>query len=156
MSLFSIPTSSPINASFSSLQCQSSKLGRDRLTIESVPLSYNDLHDCLLKENLVGPEVPRPVSNPPLKWYNANENCKYLMDARGHSIEKCISFKVHVKRLKDAGEIKFNDIFFSQHNTFTRGNVHTPQTKLCLDSNSSADQPIPYIQGVKLRTKTRY
>ena len=82
---------------------------RDRLTIEPIPLSYSDLYDCLLKENLVGPDVPKPFLNPPPKLYNANETCKYHMATLGHSIERCILFKVHMQRLKDVGKIKFDD-----------------------------------------------
>ena len=89
-----IPVNSLVNASSSSPQSQPNKPRRDRLTIELIPLSCSDLYDCLLKENLVGLEVLKPISNPSPKWYNANETCKYHMDAPGHSIERCISFKV--------------------------------------------------------------
>ncbi|KAJ1395767.1 hypothetical protein SESBI_33111 [Sesbania bispinosa] len=60
-----------------------------------------------LDQHLVAPEVPQPVSNPPPKWYNPVEMCKYHMGAPGHSIEKCWTFKLRVQRLRDAGQLFF-------------------------------------------------
>ncbi|KAJ1392638.1 hypothetical protein SESBI_35595 [Sesbania bispinosa] len=80
---------------------------KERIKIDPVPISYSELYDTLLKANLVAPEVPRPVSNPPPKWYNANECCKFHMGEVGHSIERCLSFKIRVQKLRDIGQVNF-------------------------------------------------
>ncbi|KAJ1388704.1 hypothetical protein SESBI_38897 [Sesbania bispinosa] len=80
---------------------------KERIKIDPVPISYSELYDTLLKANLVAPEVPRPVSNPPPKWYNANERCKFHMGEVGHSIERCLSFKIRVQKLRDIGQVNF-------------------------------------------------
>ncbi|KAJ1415143.1 hypothetical protein SESBI_18333 [Sesbania bispinosa] len=80
---------------------------KERLKIDPVPIPYSDLYDTLLQQHLVAPEVPQPVSNPPPKWYNPAEMCKYHMGAPGHSIEKCWTFKLRVQRLRDAGQLFF-------------------------------------------------
>ncbi|KAJ1430334.1 hypothetical protein SESBI_07824 [Sesbania bispinosa] len=80
---------------------------KERLKIDPVPIPYSDLYDNLLQQHLVAPEVPQPVSNPPPKWYNPAEMCKYHMGAPGHSIEKCWTFKLRVQRLRDAGQLFF-------------------------------------------------
>ncbi|KAJ1428127.1 hypothetical protein SESBI_09127 [Sesbania bispinosa] len=76
---------------------------KERLKIDPVPIPYSDVYDTLLQQHLVAPEVPQPVSNPPPKWYNPVEMCKYHMGAPSHSIEKCWTFKLRVQRLRDAG-----------------------------------------------------
>ncbi|KAJ1425749.1 hypothetical protein SESBI_10827 [Sesbania bispinosa] len=78
---------------------------KERVKIDPVPIPYSDLYDTLLQQHLVAPEVPQPVSNPPPKWYNPAEACKYHMGAPGHSIEKCLTFKLRVQRLRDAGQL---------------------------------------------------
>ncbi|KAJ1439473.1 hypothetical protein SESBI_02411 [Sesbania bispinosa] len=80
-----------------------------RVKIDPVPIPYSDLYDTLLQQHLVAPEVPQPVSNPPPKWYNPAEACKYHMGAPGHSIEKCLTFKLRVQRLRDAGQLFFEE-----------------------------------------------
>ncbi|KAJ1405825.1 hypothetical protein SESBI_25590 [Sesbania bispinosa] len=80
---------------------------KERVKIDPVPIPYSDLYDTLLQQHLVAPEVPQPVSNPPPKWYNPAEMCKYHMGAPGHSIEKCWTFKLRVQRLRDAGQLFF-------------------------------------------------
>ncbi|KAJ1377690.1 hypothetical protein SESBI_48627 [Sesbania bispinosa] len=80
---------------------------KERLKIDPVPIPYSDLYDTLLQQHLVALEVPQPVSNPPPKWYNPAEMCKYHMGAPGHSIEKCWTFKLRVQRLRDAGQLFF-------------------------------------------------
>ncbi|KAJ1433734.1 hypothetical protein SESBI_05877 [Sesbania bispinosa] len=90
-------------------QNQPNQSGRERVKIDPMPISYSELYDTLLKENLIAPEVPRFVSNPPPKWYNANEACKYHMGELGHSIERCISFKICVQKLTDAGKLVFKE-----------------------------------------------
>ncbi|KAJ1435774.1 hypothetical protein SESBI_04723 [Sesbania bispinosa] len=82
---------------------------KERVKIDPVPVPYSDLYDTLLQQHLVAPEVPQPVSNPPPKWYNPAEMCKYHMGAPGHSIEKCWTFKLRVQRLKDAGQLFFEE-----------------------------------------------
>ncbi|KAJ1403408.1 hypothetical protein SESBI_27327 [Sesbania bispinosa] len=54
-------------------------------------------------------EVPQPVSNPPPKWYNPAETCKYHMGTPGHMIEKCWTFKLRVQRLRGAGRLYFKE-----------------------------------------------
>lgn len=66
---------------------------RERPKIDPVPSSYSEIYDTLMKGNMIGPEVPQQVSNPPPKWYNPAENCKYHMGAPGHTIENCWTFK---------------------------------------------------------------
>ncbi|KAJ1412392.1 hypothetical protein SESBI_20513 [Sesbania bispinosa] len=80
---------------------------KERLKIDPVPIPYSDLYVTLLQQHLVAPEVPQPISNPPPKWYNPAEMCKYHMGAPGHSIEKCWTFKLRVQRLRDAGQLFF-------------------------------------------------
>ncbi|KAJ1403786.1 hypothetical protein SESBI_27048 [Sesbania bispinosa] len=80
---------------------------KEKIKIDPVPIPYSDLYDTLLQQHLVAPEVPQPVSNPPPKWYNPAEMCKYHMGAPGHSIEKCWTFKLRVQRLRDAGQLFF-------------------------------------------------
>ncbi|KAJ1412226.1 hypothetical protein SESBI_20603 [Sesbania bispinosa] len=80
---------------------------KERVKIDPVPIPYSDLYDTLLQQHLVAPEVPQPVSNPPPKWYNPAEMCKYHMGAPGHSIEKCWTFKLRVQRLRDVGQLFF-------------------------------------------------
>ncbi|KAJ1392674.1 hypothetical protein SESBI_35631 [Sesbania bispinosa] len=80
---------------------------KEGLKIDPVPIPYSDLYDTLLQQHLVAPKVPQPVSNPPPKWYNPAEMCKYHMGAPGHSIEKCWTFKLRVQRLRDAGQLFF-------------------------------------------------
>ncbi|KAJ1391283.1 hypothetical protein SESBI_36849 [Sesbania bispinosa] len=82
---------------------------KERVNIDPVPIPYFDLYDTLLQQHLVAPEVPQPVSNPPPKWYNPAEACKYHMGAPGHSIEKCLTFKLRVQRLRDAGRLFFEE-----------------------------------------------
>ncbi|KAJ1435773.1 hypothetical protein SESBI_04722 [Sesbania bispinosa] len=82
---------------------------KERVKIDPVPIPYSDLYDTLLQQHLVAPEVPQPVSNPPPKWYNPAEACKYHMGAPGHSIEKCLTFKLRVQRLRDAGQLFFEE-----------------------------------------------
>ncbi|KAJ1407676.1 hypothetical protein SESBI_24150 [Sesbania bispinosa] len=82
---------------------------KERVKIDPVPIPYSDLYDTLLQQHLVAPEVPQPVSNPPPKWYNPAEACKYHMGAPGHSIEKCLTFKLQVQRLRDAGQLFFEE-----------------------------------------------
>ncbi|KAJ1440988.1 hypothetical protein SESBI_01668 [Sesbania bispinosa] len=82
---------------------------KERVKIDPVPIPYSDLYDTLLQQHLVAPEVPQPVSNPPPKWYNPSEACKYHMGAPGHSIEKCLTFKLRVQRLRDAGQLFFEE-----------------------------------------------
>ncbi|KAJ1427424.1 hypothetical protein SESBI_09677 [Sesbania bispinosa] len=82
---------------------------KERLKIDPVPVPYSDLYDTLLQQHLVTPEVPQPVSNPPPKWYNPAKMCKYHMGAPGHSIEKCWTFKLQVQRLRDAGQLFFEE-----------------------------------------------
>ncbi|KAJ1394642.1 hypothetical protein SESBI_34018 [Sesbania bispinosa] len=82
---------------------------KERVKIDPVPVPYSDLYDTLLQQHLVAPEVPQPVSNPPPKWYNPAEACKYHMGAPGHSIEKCLTFKLRVQRLRDAGQLFFEE-----------------------------------------------
>ncbi|KAJ1411091.1 hypothetical protein SESBI_21448 [Sesbania bispinosa] len=67
---------------------------KERVKIDPVPIPYSDFYDTLLQQHLVAPEVPQPVSNPPYKWYNPAEACKYHMGSPGHSIEKCLTFKL--------------------------------------------------------------
>ncbi|KAJ1402778.1 hypothetical protein SESBI_27769 [Sesbania bispinosa] len=78
---------------------------KERVKIDPVPIPYSDLYDTLLQQHLVASEVPQPESNPPPKWYNPAEMCKYHMGAPGHSIEKCWTFKLRVQRLRDAGQL---------------------------------------------------
>ncbi|KAJ1386693.1 hypothetical protein SESBI_40618 [Sesbania bispinosa] len=80
---------------------------KERIKIDPVPISYSELYDTLLKANLVAPEVPKPVSNPPPKLYNANERCKFHMGEVGHSIERCLSFKIRVQKLRDIRQVNF-------------------------------------------------
>ncbi|KAJ1388243.1 hypothetical protein SESBI_39280 [Sesbania bispinosa] len=82
---------------------------KERIKIDPVPISYSEIYDALLKENLVAPEVPQTVSNPPPKWYNSTETCKYHMGAPGHTIEKCWTFKHRVQRLRDTGKLNFQE-----------------------------------------------
>ncbi|KAJ1433211.1 hypothetical protein SESBI_06151 [Sesbania bispinosa] len=82
---------------------------KERVKIDPVPIPYSDLYDTLLQQHLVAPEVPQPVSNPPPKWYNPAEACKYHMGAPGHSIEKCLTFKLRVQKLRDAGQLFFEE-----------------------------------------------
>jgi len=63
----------------------------------------------LLKQNLVAPDVPQPVSDPPPKWHNSIETCKYHMGAPGHSIKRCLTFKICVQKLKDAEMLVFEE-----------------------------------------------
>ena len=99
----------PADSSLNTPQNQFDRPGRDRLKIDPVPTTYSNIYDALLKENLIAPEVPKPTPNPVPKWYNANETCKYHMGAPGHCIEKCLSFKVRVQRLRDAGKLNFEE-----------------------------------------------
>ncbi|KAJ1421669.1 hypothetical protein SESBI_13623 [Sesbania bispinosa] len=82
---------------------------KERVKIDPVPIPYSDLYDTLLQQHLVAPEVPQPVSNPLPKWYNPVEACKYHMGAPGHSIEKCLTFKLRVQRLRDEGQLFFEE-----------------------------------------------
>jgi len=70
-------------------------------------MTYSQLYDELLKQNLVAPDVPQLISDPPPKWHNPTETCKYYMGALGHSIERCLTFKIRVQKLKDAGRLVF-------------------------------------------------
>ncbi|KAJ1423032.1 hypothetical protein SESBI_12613 [Sesbania bispinosa] len=82
---------------------------KERVKIDPVPIPYSDLYDTLLQQHLVAPEVPQPVSNPPPKWYNPVEMCKYHMGVLGHSIKKCWTFKLRVKKLRDACQLFFKE-----------------------------------------------
>ncbi|KAJ1430133.1 hypothetical protein SESBI_07917 [Sesbania bispinosa] len=55
-----------------------------------------------------GPDV-KPVSNPPPKWYNPAETCKYHMGTPGYTIERCWTFKLIVQKLRDAGQLSFKE-----------------------------------------------
>ncbi|KAJ1376478.1 hypothetical protein SESBI_49902 [Sesbania bispinosa] len=99
--------SCPNNPSFT--QNQFDQPMREKVKIDPVPIPYSELYDALLKQHLVAPEVPQPVSNPPPKWYNPVETCKYHMGAPGHTIEKCWTFKLRVQRLRDAGQLSFKE-----------------------------------------------
>ncbi|XP_057443426.1 uncharacterized protein LOC130735472 [Lotus japonicus] len=82
---------------------------KERPKIDPVPGTYSEIYDTLLKGNMIAPEVPQQVSNPPPKWYNPAENCKYHMGAPGHTIEKCWTFKNRVQKLRDAGYLNFEE-----------------------------------------------
>ncbi|KAJ1386355.1 hypothetical protein SESBI_40866 [Sesbania bispinosa] len=58
----------PNNKPYTQNQFDQPKKGKVR--IDHVPMSYSEIYDALLKGNLVAPDVPQPVSDPPPKWYN--------------------------------------------------------------------------------------
>ena len=82
---------------------------RERMEIEPIPVLYDQFYDQLMKESLIGPETPRPPLNPLPNWYNANETCKYHMGEPGHSIERCVTFKVRVQKLRNMGLVNFEE-----------------------------------------------
>jgi len=82
---------------------------KEKQKINPIPMTYSQLYDELLKQNLVALDVPQPVSNPPPKWHKPTKTCKYHMGAPGHSIERCLTFKIRVPKLKDAGMLVFEE-----------------------------------------------
>ena len=80
---------------------------KDWVNIDPVPVPYIDIYNTLKQQGLIGQEPPLPVPNPPPKWYNPNEHCLYHMGAPGHSIEKCLHFKIKVQKFREAGWLDF-------------------------------------------------
>ncbi|KAJ1412355.1 hypothetical protein SESBI_20474 [Sesbania bispinosa] len=80
---------------------------KERVKIDPVPIPYFDLYDTLLQQHLVTPEVPQPVSNPPPKWYNPAEACKYHVGAPGHSIKKMFDLQTSSAKVKRCRTIVF-------------------------------------------------
>ncbi|KAL4323669.1 hypothetical protein GQ457_11G025290 [Hibiscus cannabinus] len=44
---------------------------------------------------------------PYLRWFREEEHCKFHAGTKGHSIERCISFKRRVQHLLDLGVVEF-------------------------------------------------
>ena len=70
-------------------------------------MPYSEVFTRLKEAGLIAPELPRPIPNPLPKWYNPEEMCAYHMGVHGHSIDRCIQFKLKVQKLRDAGLLVF-------------------------------------------------
>jgi hypothetical protein len=112
----------------------------DEEQIPSFPISLKEMYQCLLNIGQIAP-IPALAMQPPFPYrYKLKLKCEYLVDALGHNIETCLTFKRKVLQVIKVGWITFDD---------------APNVNLNpLPNNASKNRSVNAIKTGKKRAKT--
>ncbi|KAH1107274.1 hypothetical protein J1N35_011042 [Gossypium stocksii] len=90
-------------------QESSTKQNMEKLQIMAIPMTYRELYQSLFDAHIMSPFYLKLIKPPYIKWYKANDQCKYHVGIIGHSVENCTAFNKLVKRLIKMDIVKFDD-----------------------------------------------
>ncbi|XP_012472369.1 uncharacterized protein LOC105789543 [Gossypium raimondii] len=98
------------NQQGSSKQESSPRPNVERPQFTLIPVTYRELYQNLFDAHVVSPFYLKPMQPPYPKWYNANAQCEYHTETKGHSIENCTTLKKLVEKLINLGIVKIGDL----------------------------------------------
>lgn len=80
---------------------------RKTVVFDPIPMSYTDLFNYLIANNVISTRQMKPYQPPYPRGYDANATCAFHSGAVGHVVENCKAFKYVVQDLLDAKSISF-------------------------------------------------